>query len=90
MISIPILFENLHSTHTDSEYRGLTISSTGSVMTVRIDRMIAFDKTFRTNPWFVRAVSSLCEIYSLIHDDPSRREIKLCKFIAGQAGCQPH
>lgn len=40
-------------------------------------QMIAFDKTFRSNPWFVRAVSSLCEIYSLIHDDPSRREIKL-------------
>jgi hypothetical protein len=75
--SIPTLFENLRLMRTDSEFK---TALRDSVLMILLCRMIAFDKTFRSNPWFVRAVSSLCEIYALIHDDPSRREIKLCKL----------
>ncbi|KAH8090651.1 NMDA receptor-regulated protein 1-domain-containing protein, partial [Filobasidium floriforme] len=40
-------------------------------------QMMKFDRELRSDRWFTRAAASACEVYALIHDDPSLREIRL-------------
>lgn len=51
-----------------------------SITNTRSNSMLKFDKEFRSSRWFTRASASACEVYAMIQDDPSLREVRLSEL----------